>query len=664
LFSRRSWVRRMIEAALRRLEHPDPRVRKLGAQALASAGAGGALAETQNLLLSETNPGVVKWLALALGRNGHPSSITIIDAKLKLISNEDSADWLRLTRALLLGEVRRTRIGDLLQSRSDEALLAGLQMSWVLPAEGDQLQRLGQLIEHSDAHVRRWAALALGASNTLKSAAPILPGLDDDDFLVREWSEWSLAKLKDPAAIHQLRKRLLDPHPRVREWAIKALAAYGRVDLFEVIAEAYPAETDLLCREATIRSLGSWPNPRRLREFALGCASVELEPFLLLALIDLVATVTILRRDHDVLAALSSAVARQPTGDLQRELWQQLYGSLGSRERQAVNVLRQNVTVRFLLDEEERRSRRWREESVGDQSQLTRAERQPAARMGLIIALPEEFRELQHLSTDWNPIRIGGNTYFRFALGSDEAGRFGGVALLLGGYGGGRAAVLTRDLLHDWQLEIVASVGIAAGIHEDVLVGDVIVANQTDDYLLGGRISQGDGSQVEFEFSGEPFRPSNRLLKEVVELEFKNAPAFSLWRRQGAEDLETLLSNESARQLFDANLIRRYPVVEQGKIASGPIVGQTEIFAKWLHEHDRSYKALEMESAGVALADYLKGGPEDIIVIRGISDLGDARKKQFDAVGGGALRRLAMRNTLRLLGAAFGAQLRPEAHAL
>jgi nucleoside phosphorylase len=60
------------------------------------------------------------------------------------------------------------------------------------------------------------------------------------------------------------------------------------------------------------------------------------------------------------------------------------------------------------------------------------------------------------------------------------------------------------------------------------------------------------------------------------------------------------------------------------------------------------YAALDMESAGVMNAIHLHAGDQRALVIRGISDLSDARKSQLDATSSGGLRRLAMRNAIRL----------------
>lgn len=48
------------------------------------------------------------------------------------------------------------------------------------------------------------------------------------------------------------------------------------------------------------------------------------------------------------------------------------------------------------------------------------------------------------------------------------------------------------------------------------------------------------------------------------------------------------------------------------------------------------------------------------LVIRGISDLGDERKRELDRMDGGAIRRLAMRNATRFLWALLDAGILPR----
>ena len=56
-----------------------------------------------------------------------------------------------------------------------------------------------------------------------------------------------------------------------------------------------------------------------------------------------------------------------------------------------------------------------------------------------------------------------------------------------------------------------------------------------------------------------------------------------------------------------------------------------------------------MESAGAALALHEGAAKTKFVVIRGISDFGDQRKKNLDNIGRGEIRKLAMQNATRLL---------------
>jgi len=88
----------------------------------------------------------------------------------------------------------------------------------------------------------------------------------------------------------------------------------------------------------------------------------------------------------------------------------------------------------------------------------------------------------------------------------------------------------------------------------------------------------------------------------------------------------------------------------EGHIASGQVVAAAGAFGNWLRSNrDRSYLAIEMEAAGVLAAVHKQLDPQHTMIIRGISDFGDARKKELDRIAKGALRVLAMRNCIRFL---------------
>ena len=78
------------------------------------------------------------------------------------------------------------------------------------------------------------------------------------------------------------------------------------------------------------------------------------------------------------------------------------------------------------------------------------------------------------------------------------------------------------------------------------------------------------------------------------------------------------------------------------------MVGRTTFFVDWLkNRRDRKYLALEMESAGIMTAAHTRA--TSTLIIRGISDYCDDRKKELDKIGNGVLRRYAMSNAIALL---------------
>ena len=108
--------------------------------------------------------------------------------------------------------------------------------------------------------------------------------------------------------------------------------------------------------------------------------------------------------------------------------------------------------------------------------------------------------------------------------------------------------------------------------------------------------------------------------------------------------------------LCNKGIIREYPKIHVGHVASGSIVGASSLFIKWLKDNrDRKYFALEMESGGILSAAHTRAVAT--LVIRGISDYSDIAKAELDQIKGGALRRYAMTNATLLLWALMELQL-------
>jgi nucleoside phosphorylase len=130
-----------------------------------------------------------------------------------------------------------------------------------------------------------------------------------------------------------------------------------------------------------------------------------------------------------------------------------------------------------------------------------------------------------------------------------------------------------------------------------------------------------------FKLSGKPFRPQGDLTKHAEHMEFANSASFTTFGDQCEKTYLSLLEQRVRDELESQKLIRRCPEVVGGKVASGPIVAGSSRFTAWLKSRDRKYLVVEMESAGVLAACE----PFDVttMVIRGVSDFGDDRKKQL-----------------------------------
>jgi hypothetical protein len=85
-------------------------------------------------------------------------------------------------------------------------------------------------------------------------------------------------------------------------------------------------------------------------------------------------------------------------------------------------------------------------------------------------------------------------------------------------------------------------------------------------------------------------------------------------------------------------------------LASGPDVAAAEAFVRWLRSRrDRNLKGLEMESGGFVADVWRSIEQRRSLVLRGISDYGDERKKQLEREYKGAIRRYAIHNAAQLL---------------
>ncbi len=275
-----------------------------------------------------------------------------------------------------------------------------------------------------------------------------------------------------------------------------------------------------------------------------------------------------------------------------------------------------------------------------------------AVDVGIVIALDEEFREIfpQICATPFFNKEISQYYYNFNRTIKDQKSGYQCVVTFIGGMGTGKAALIGDRLMHQYRPRTIVNIGIAGSMDDEVLVGDVLVAEQADDYFYAARAVAGKGEHnFDFRLSGDPYKSSLSHVNHAKHLRYAHPLAAKTWFNVCSHRLIESLDKDAREKILGANLIRATPEIQIGNIASGPIVGTSDAFVDWLkQQRDRKYLALEMEAAGVLSAAHARSSTETLI-IRGISDYSDARKQELDRIGERALRRYAMNNAIDLL---------------
>src|SRR5688572_440522 len=110
--------------------------------------------------------------------------------------------------------------------------------------------------------------------------------------------------------------------------------------------------------------------------------------------------------------------------------------------------------------------------------------------MGIIVALREEFRELRRYFPDARPVKdaqTGASDYlFEWNAGPEESFRC--AAMFVGTMGPTEAALAAERFLNRQSPTTIVVLGIAAGIHHDVKLGDVVMATHITRYLDRAKI--------------------------------------------------------------------------------------------------------------------------------------------------------------------------------
>ncbi|MGV9300695.1 phosphorylase family protein [Amycolatopsis sp. NPDC003676] len=204
------------------------------------------------------------------------------------------------------------------------------------------------------------------------------------------------------------------------------------------------------------------------------------------------------------------------------------------------------------------------------------------------------------------------------------------VVLARTGQGNQMAAVIAERAISHYQPDLVMMVGVAGGLHTDLSLGDVVVAEKV--YAVHGGKVDPTG------FRARPWSwPPGHDLAQLAQLVADE----NTWQN-------TLPDRPEAKAFVRP-------------IASGEVVldSPDSPYAQQIKTHYGDAAAVEMEGAGVALASHLNASVP-VVVVRGISDHADGRKEHADQAGG---QQRAARNAAAFAVALLAA-LNPRGRAL
>ena len=301
----RSGDGRVLEPLVKLLD--DPRYALEAARALGRTGESAAAAPL-GALLHRANDALARVIATSLGAI-HQAALarfgTAAPVEEALLSAEDPVALVQRLAQSVEGAAPEEQVAlcSVLSWIRDEAAAATLislldatpgAATAALRALGrDRDPQLLSALREGDS-VRRALLLPLISART-RSAADLLPCLDDRDSAVRVLACGALARIGDVAAVPRLFQVLRDPDPMVSQAAVAAVQALGSPDTERLALEAarapepqvrraalrvvasfgYPAGLDLLVeavegtddrlRDAAIHGLALMDNPRALQ---------------------------------------------------------------------------------------------------------------------------------------------------------------------------------------------------------------------------------------------------------------------------------------------------------------------------------------------------------------------------------------------------------------
>lgn len=271
----------------------------------------------------------------------------------------------------------------------------------------------------------------------------------------------------------------------------------------------------------------------------------------------------------------------------------------------------------------------------------------------VLVALAEEFETLNKYGFYELSKReeLGPFSQYYFSFYDKHKTRRQGVVVLVNDMGS-TARDATNEVCHRHNPRIVINIGISGRLNTDAKLGDLVIPSYINLYAERGAAIQ-KGESYELQPGGSNVTIERELRNSISEPDFlnlANLPTFFDFC-SSREVFLTEADIKKTQDWLDSGDVARSPKALVGPFAVGPFVGKAESFKDFLRATDKNVLAIDMESGyvGDTIESMRRQIRPDFIAIRAISDPGDQRKSEFDAVGNGAFRKWAMNNIITML---------------
>jgi 5'-deoxynucleotidase YfbR-like HD superfamily hydrolase/nucleoside phosphorylase len=265
----------------------------------------------------------------------------------------------------------------------------------------------------------------------------------------------------------------------------------------------------------------------------------------------------------------------------------------------------------------------------------------------VIVALPEEADYLERAG--FYALKSGGRLqkfpYSTFEFLDNER-RSRKAVLVQVGEVGDRARDVTAIFCPYFAPSLVVNLGISGRVGDDAKVGDVVIPTQLNQYDFQAAIVD-ENSEYKLLPGGRSAPLDQGIRFHAISNEFKRGLKLPTLRAFCASaDIALSQTDTGKCDVWQSEgKLSANPTIVNGPFAVGVSVAKSQQFShEVLRKTNRNVLAVDMESVLIASAlESLEKMPK-YYSIRAISDPGTAEKKQFDAVGRGAIRFWAMSN--------------------